>query len=65
MQPVDYEAEKAELEIQLTHYEKLLDKSISDNEEIARTRTIFRELKKIKDRLEVLKEKMNPDNHLN
>jgi len=55
MQPVDYESEKAELEIQLAHYEKLLDKSISANEAFARTRAIFRELKKIKDRLEVLK----------
>jgi hypothetical protein len=56
MQPSDHETEKAELEIQLTHYEKMLDKSISANEEFAKTRAIFRELKKIKDRLEVLKE---------
>ncbi len=43
------------LESQLKHYEKMLDDSISNNEILARTKVILRELKKVSEDLNELK----------
>ena len=59
MQPHDLTAEIAALEIQMTEYQRMLDKSFADNQEFAITKKIFHELKKIKERLDELKEMEN------
>jgi hypothetical protein len=43
------------LENQLKHYEKLLDESITNNEILAKTKLILRELKKVSEDLNELK----------
>jgi hypothetical protein len=43
------------LEAQLSHYEKLLDQSISNNEILAKTKVILRELRKVSQELNELK----------
>jgi hypothetical protein len=43
------------LESQLKHYEKLLDESITNNEILANTKLILRELKKVSEDLNGLK----------
>jgi hypothetical protein len=65
MQPKDPKEEISILEIQLAEYEKILDSSISANEEFAKTRDIFREIKKVRERLEDLKRISNSGNHHN
>jgi hypothetical protein len=55
MQTHDQKSEIATLEIQLADYQKLLDRSIEENEEFAKTKAIFHDLKMIKDRLDKLK----------
>jgi N-methylhydantoinase B/oxoprolinase/acetone carboxylase alpha subunit len=56
MQVQDMKAEIAALESQVSVYEKLLDKAISDNVEFAKTKVIFHELKKISDKLQKIRE---------
>jgi hypothetical protein len=65
MQPKDPKEEISILEIQLAEYEKILESSISANEEFAKTRDIFREIKKVRERLEELKRISNSGNHHN
>jgi len=55
MQSHDQKSEIATLEIRLADYQKLLDRSIEENEEFAKTKVIFHDLKMIKDRLDKLK----------
>ncbi len=43
------------LEIQLNYYEKLLDKSIRDNEVFAKTKKVLQDLKEVTGRLDFLK----------
>jgi hypothetical protein len=43
------------LEIQLHHYEKLLDQSIRANEILAKTKVIYKDLKAVSDKLHDLK----------
>ena len=43
------------LEIQLNYYEKLLDKSIRDNEVFAKTKKVLQDLKEVTGRLDYLK----------
>jgi hypothetical protein len=57
MQSPDHLAEIVALEIQLRHYEKLLDQSIKNDEVFAKTKTIFHEMKKVYTQLENLKKK--------
>ena len=45
----------AALEIQLHHYEKLLDQSIRNNEIFAKTKVIYHDLKVVSDKLQQLK----------
>jgi hypothetical protein len=65
MQPKDPKEEISILETQLAEYEKIFDSSISANEEFAKTRDIFREIKKVRERLEELKRISNSGNHHN
>jgi hypothetical protein len=65
MQPKDPKEEIKGLEIQLAEYEKILDSSISANEEFAKTRGIFHELKKLKEMLEELNGLSKSENHNN
>lgn len=44
-----------ELEIQVNHYQNLLDKSISQNEIFAKVKVIYRDLKAVSDKLKELK----------
>ena len=57
MQAQDKKTEIAVLERELAHYQLLLDKSFEANEEFAKARIIFHELKQIKDKLDELKNK--------
>jgi hypothetical protein len=43
------------LEIQLRHYENLLDQSIRNNEILAKTKVIYHDLKAVSDKLKELK----------
>ena len=56
MQTKDCTEEIRDLEIQMTHYEKLLDLSFRNNEILAKTKVIYHQLKKISERLAVLKQ---------
>jgi len=51
MQPRDRKSEIETLESELTRYKLLLDKSIEANEEFAKTKAIFHELKMIQEKL--------------
>jgi hypothetical protein len=55
MQPDVRKAEIEALESELTRYQQLLDKSIEANEELAKTKAIFHELKMIQERLAEIK----------
>jgi hypothetical protein len=55
MQTQDQKAEITALEIELTRYQLLLDRSIEANEELAKTKAIFHELKIVKERLMEMK----------
>jgi hypothetical protein len=59
MQSHDLKAEISALELKMTEYQGLLDKSFEENEEFGKTKKIFHELKKIKERLDELKEREN------
>ncbi len=50
------------LEIQLRHYEDLLDQSIRDNEILVNVKVIYRELKEVSNELEELKKLRERDN---
>jgi len=54
MQTPDANAEILILETQISHYKKLLDKAISDNVELARTKEIYHQLKELTDKLQKL-----------
>ena len=54
MQAQDKKTEIAVLERELAHFQLLLDKSFDANEELKKTRVIYHELKKIKDKLDEL-----------
>ena len=56
MQTKDCTDEIRELEIQIAQYEKLLDLSFRNNEILAKTKVIYHQLKKISERLAVLKQ---------
>jgi|GEM_PF-1905920 len=56
MQTKDCTEEIRDLEIQMAHYEKLLDLSFRNNEILAKTKVIYHQLKKISERLTVLKQ---------
>ncbi len=45
----------ATLEIQLNHYENLLDQSIRNNEIFAKTKVIYKDLKAVAEKLKELK----------
>jgi hypothetical protein len=52
------------LEIQVHHYENLLDQSISNNEILAKAKVIYRDLKEVSEKLKELKKlqkKEHPD----
>jgi hypothetical protein len=55
MQTKDCTEEIRDLEIQMAHYEKLLDLSFRNNEILAKTKVIYHQLKKISERLAVVK----------
>jgi hypothetical protein len=55
MQTKDCTEEIRDLEIQMAHYEKLLDLSFRNNEILAKTKVIYHQLKKISERLAVIK----------
>lgn len=55
MQTPDLQAEIAALEIQLKHFENLLDQSIINNEVLAKTKLILHEVKKVSEKLNELK----------
>ncbi|HET7003614.1 MAG TPA: hypothetical protein VFI33_19970 [Puia sp.] len=56
MQTKDCTEEIRDLEIQMAHYEKLLDLSFRNNEILAKTKVIYHQLKKISERLALLKQ---------
>ena len=56
MQTKDCTDEIRELEIQMAQYEKLLDLSFRNNEILAKTKVIYHQLKKISERLAVIKQ---------
>jgi hypothetical protein len=56
MQTKDCTDEIRELEIQMAQYEKLLDQSFSNNEILAKTKVIYHQLKKVSERLAVIKQ---------
>ncbi len=55
MQNTELYATILALEIQLNYYEKLLDKSIRDNEVFAKTKKVLQDLKEVTGRLDFLK----------
>jgi hypothetical protein len=55
MQTSELTAEISALEVQLAHYQNLLEKAFSENLHFAETKMIFHEVKKISDKLIVLK----------
>jgi len=55
VQTPDLQAEIAALEIQLKHFENLLDQSIINNEVLAKTKLILHEVKKVSEKLNELK----------
>ena len=55
MQTKDCTEEIRDLEIQMTHYEKLLDLSFRNNEILAKTKVIYHQLKKISEHLAAVK----------
>jgi hypothetical protein len=63
MKHPDPKFEESDLEIHIAYYEKLLDKAISDNQPFAKTKVILHELKSMKDRLELLKQISDSENH--
>jgi hypothetical protein len=56
MQTNDCTDEIRALEIQMAHYEKLLDLSFRNNEILAKTKVIYHQLKKISERLAAMKQ---------
>jgi hypothetical protein len=56
MQTKDCTEEIRDLEIQMAQYEKLLDLSFRNNEILAKTKVIYHQLKKISERLAVIKQ---------
>jgi hypothetical protein len=54
MNSEEIKAEVIALQIKQIHYEQLFEKSLKNPEELTKTRTIFRELKKITERLDEL-----------
>lgn len=56
MQTKDCTDEINDLEIQMAHYEKLLDMSFRNNEILAKTKLIYHQLKKISERLTAIKQ---------
>lgn len=56
MQTKDCTDEIRDLEIQLAHFEKLLDLSFRNNEILAKTKVIYHQLKKVSERLAMLKQ---------
>jgi len=60
MQTKDCTEEIRDLEIQMTHYEKLLDLSFRNNEILAKTKVIYHQLKKISERLAAMKQIHEP-----
>jgi hypothetical protein len=56
MQTKDSTDEIRELEVQMAHYEKLLDLSFRNNEILAKTKIIYHQLKKISERLAAIKQ---------
>ena len=55
LQPPNYEAEIASLELQLKEYEIFLTKSIEKNEILAKTKIILYEMKRISQKIIALK----------
>jgi len=60
MQTKDCTEEIRDLEIQMAHYEKLLDLSFRNNEILAKTKVIYHQLKKISERLAAMKQIHEP-----
>lgn len=56
MQTKDCTEEIRDLEIQMAHYEKLLDLSFRNNEILAKTKIIYHQLKKISEQLAAIKQ---------
>ncbi len=50
------------LEIQVRHYENLLDQSISQNEILAKVKVIYRDLKAVSEKLKELKQLQKKEN---
>ncbi len=55
MQSTDPIKEISILEIEIENLKKVLDKSIDNNEEFNKTKSIFHELKKLTDKLEKIR----------
>ena len=55
MPTAEIEAAIKALEIQLRHYENLLDQSIRNDEILAKTKVIYHDLKVVSDKLKQLK----------
>lgn len=51
----EIDAAIAALQIQLQHYEKMLDRSIRHNEIFAKTKAIYQDLKAVSEKLKQLK----------
>ena len=51
----NHQAEISALEIEISHYQKLLDKSFEDDECLEKTKTIFHDLKSLTEKLDELK----------
>ena len=54
MNPEEIQTEVTALQLKQIHYEQLFETSLKNPAELAKTKTIFRELKKITDRLDEL-----------
>jgi hypothetical protein len=61
MQTQDLKEEITALEIRLKHLNELLDKSIKDNEILAKTKVIYHDLRLVSDRLKHIKEAVLAD----
>jgi hypothetical protein len=62
MQHQYQEAEIAVLETLLAHYQCMLNKSLEEDEEFEKTKKIFHEIRKIKEKLEDVKNLIEKEN---